>query len=391
MRPFCRSDIEATSSSGSDMLLLYVYPTLRSDKVQLKRTYVRDFTGIDDEQYDQTEINYTYGNNHEQPIAVATTNSKGETQVQKTIYAQDITAQSAPLYGIKNLQTNNVHAPVEQYSILNNKVIGGTLTTYKETMPYPDKVYTLDIASALDQATFTPINTTATPDPDDRYSEKVNFKEYDDKRNIQVVAKAKDTPISYIWGYKDKIYPIAEVKNSESAQVAYTSFESEKSEGGWTFTGTLSTSAAKTGLSSYTLTSSTQITKAIPMAGTYNLEYFAKGPVTATISGVTITDLPVMPADAQGWILYRKTFTLSGVATLSLSATSVQLDELRLHPAGAQMTTYTYLPMVGYNTITDANMNPTYYEYDTFNRLMLIRDANRNILKTFYYNLKNQH
>ena len=61
-------------------------------------------------------------------------------------------------------------------------------------------------------------------------------------------------------------------------------------------------------------------------------------------------------------------------------------DDIRFHPSDASMTTYTYAPLIGMTSQSDANNLPTYYEYDPFGRLKYIRDHERNILKTFEYN-----
>lgn len=65
-------------------------------------------------------------------------------------------------------------------------------------------------------------------------------------------------------------------------------------------------------------------------------------------------------------------------------------DDVRIHPVDAQMTTYTYRPLVGMTSMTDAKGMTTYYEYDGFQRLKSIKDAEGNILKNYEYHYKDQ-
>jgi hypothetical protein len=66
------------------------------------------------------------------------------------------------------------------------------------------------------------------------------------------------------------------------------------------------------------------------------------------------------------------------------------LSPLRNNLPDAQVTTYTYEPMVGMTSQTDAKGMTVYYEYDAFQRLKLIRDQNNNIIKTYCYNYAGQ-
>ncbi len=51
----------------------------------------------------------------------------------------------------------------------------------------------------------------------------------------------------------------------------------------------------------------------------------------------------------------------------------------------ALITTYTYIPLVGMTSMTDANNSTEFYEYDLVNRLKVIRDTNQHIIKTISY------
>lgn len=65
------------------------------------------------------------------------------------------------------------------------------------------------------------------------------------------------------------------------------------------------------------------------------------------------------------------------------------LSNLRNIP-NAFVTTYTYKPLVGMTSETDPNGRTKYYEYDNFNRLVLIRDQDGKILKKICYNYAGQ-
>lgn len=64
-----------------------------------------------------------------------------------------------------------------------------------------------------------------------------------------------------------------------------------------------------------------------------------------------------------------------------------ELNKIRL-ATSAQVTTYTYKPLVGITSVTDPNNKTTYYSYDALGRLILVKDSQLRILKTYSYNYK---
>jgi YD repeat-containing protein len=87
----------------------------------------------------------------------------------------------------------------------------------------------------------------------------------------------------------------------------------------------------------------------------------------------------------------------SGYSVDNLLKTNVSLpnsvwstfnNNLRQNSPNILISTYTYDPVFGMTSTTDANNETTYYEYDSLGRLKLVRDNNYNILKKYEYNFK---
>lgn len=112
----------------------------------------------------------------------------------------------------------------------------------------------------------------------------------------------------------------------------------------------------------------------------YTISYWSKGSVT--VSGGTQSNI-LTGKTINGWTYHQVEIT--GATNLTLTG-STYIDELRLYPADAQMTTYTYEPLIGMTSQCDANNKITYYEYDGLGRLTLARDEDNKILKRICYN-----
>ena len=181
---------------------------------------------------------------------------------------------------------------------------------------------------------------------------RLNLDKYDQYGNILQQEKAKAPNQSYQWGYYNQ-YPVAKVANAPVNDIFYDSFE----EGN----GTSTLNDAKTGHYSHTNSYSKTLTGLDNT--TYFLTYWLK-------SGST-------------WSLQTSSITVTGGSyTISLSG---QIDDVRFYPSTAQMSTYTYDPLIGMTSATDVKGEVTYYEYDGLQRLVTIRDKDKNVLKHFKY------
>ncbi len=67
------------------------------------------------------------------------------------------------------------------------------------------------------------------------------------------------------------------------------------------------------------------------------------------------------------------------------------LQSLRDALPSAMVTSYTYDPLIGVTSITDARGATVYYEYDDFNRLVRVKDQEGNVVTEHAYNYKNNN
>jgi YD repeat-containing protein len=337
--------------------------------------------------------NFTYDSNYNVKIATNTT-SEGDSV--KTIFSYNTEYSTAgsnapkvskPIEGLKKLEVCNVlDGKVEETMMLKKigssdwKVISGKVFTYHPDYPKLENTYYLKVTSPILLSNYKPFTITYPfSNMDERYSLESSYT-YGNNQLIQFSAPGR--MISYIWG-SDGVSPIAKIENSPPDRVAFTSFERGE-KGNWNFGGSCLTSIpAKTGSWYYALTPSSSITKSL-FSGKYIIEFWSKNNVNVT--GGTVRDLGSY-ADGQGWVHYKKEISSNAGFTVTLSGES-NIDDLRLYPVDAMMTTYTYNLMYSLTSETDANNRTTYYEYDNFEALRLVRDEKNNILKFFEYDFK---
>lgn len=213
---------------------------------------------------------------------------------------------------------------------------------------------------------------------------RIRYHQYDNVGNPVEVSKENDVHISYQWGY-NQTYPVAEIKNASVGTFAYTSFENQDT-GGWTYTLNPVSSVFKTGGYSHQLNGNSVTRSGLTATNTYTVSYWALGGVPTLSGGVTASNDASAPT-ADGWQYFEKTIT--GVTSITLSsASSLYIDELRIYPSLSQLTTFSYLAPIGQVNTTDPNGVTSYFEYDTYGRLVLMRDCNRKILKQFKYHYR---
>ncbi len=312
-----------------------------------------------------TQYNYDTTNGHYQLTKTQTTDSKNHLVEKDYHYPPDLTLSGAQETARQALLTQYILTPV-----LDEKTLRNGVQTYDVKNNYQVFGNGYPLPQSIDEQVAT--------NPLDR---RVIFLRYDNKGNLTQQQKTNDVLYTYIWDYS-QTYPIAQVVNADSVDIAYSSFEADGS-GNWQVPSTARDTGSITGSACYNLTNGNITKGGLTAANTYVVSFWKK---TGSVS-VTGSTRSVQGKTISGWTYYE--YTVTGVTSETLSG-SGDIDELRLYPASAQMTSYTYSPLVGMTSQCDVGSKITYYNYDILNRLCSLRDQDGNIIKTYQYHYQEQ-
>lgn len=333
--------------------------------------------------------NYEYVDKHIFPVKTIESSSGGEQLVTVRKYIGDL--DTSVDYGYTAMINNNLKgSEIESYQYRqtingeNQRVIAGKVMTYN-TEAKPAELYRLEMSSVIPLPQFVPWSeNNGIITKDSRYKPYASY--FYTNGLLVTQQKTGDLPVSYVWGYNN-MYPIAEVKNSNFNNIAYTSFEtSEGVSGGWELTGvTYATDKGIAGESVGQLSSGSVIKKVfvVPAAQDVIVSCWTKGgSVLVTANVGNVISIPVS-ASRNGWN-YHEFKIGAGVQQIQLSGSGM-LDELKCFPATAQMFTYTFTPLKGVSAKSTPDNQQSFYEYDGLNRLFQIKDQNRNIIEHLAY------
>ena len=314
----------------------------------------------------------------------ATTDNGIEALTDVAVYPFNITYPNISLTNSalawKSLNDKHIlNVPIEKYSVRGSgssaRITSGQLTTFKvnaqnSVYVVPAKIYLTELSAPLSLSSYQQAsinNSTGDILIDQRYKERVNLAEYDQYGNILQTEKINDQSTSYVWGYNNTL-PIAKVENGKTGgsmaaqNIFHTSFE----ENGVDDINANAKTGKKVWSGSYSITLPANV-------GTYTLSYWKRP------SGIFTWQLITQDVDVNSGNI---------ATTLVVGSPDEILDELRLFPKGAQMTTYTYEPGLGMLTQMDINGVVSKYVYDSFNRLLFIRNEKGAIEKQFQYHYK---
>lgn len=289
----------------------------------------------------------------------------------------------AHLKPILELQLTSNNPQLEISNFNGNQLLSSAFVKYDFATNPVGKVYpvnTQQINLAAPSTTFTAAKTSTNNvsiTKDSRYKEETTMKV--NAGNISEVAGKAGITTTYLWGYNNN-FPIAKTINALNATTAHTSFEAEGS-GNWTIgSSNRITNDGITGKQSYQLSGGAVSKSDLNSGESYVVSYWTKNLSPFSISGTQGS--AVQGKTVSGWTYFEHAVT--GVTQVNLSGVGI-IDELRLYPSLAQMTTYTYDPLKGMTSECDINNRVTYYEYDALNRLVLVRDQDKNVIRTIDY------
>ena len=354
----------------------------------------------------KTEKSYSYDNeNHMQMTQLLSRDSKGQNSIEKFYYPDDVVApsllpggllKSSEFDAINKLKKDElfrISEPVQKEIYVGGKIIKTSRFLFGEwhnlVLPSHNQIAVGD----------NPLET------------RMIYKDYDDHGNLLQAQKQDDIPVSFIYGYNNTKL-IAETKNATTGECGFTGFENDEAPGWQTF-------------SSWRIIEDAEHVKtgkrAIIINGEGPEKYFAVGisagnhcgyKASVWVKGGTDAFIqlqvndnyaiekkvynPDVPAGSWNLIevelpyaLYKNNISATMRIKFSCgSSGTAWFDDLRFFPMDARMNTYTYDPLIGMTSASDANNKPIIYEYDEFGRLKQVRDFQSDIIKKYDYHIQ---
>jgi hypothetical protein len=250
---------------------------------------------------------------------------------------------------------NNISPVIETSAWRDGKFMNSSYITYQmfegnSNYIFPGRQEVIKTSAPSPSTDFVPVsntNTIITKDVDYKEEETYTF----NGGNIAEIIGKNGVRTAYLWGY-NSTEPVAQVINAKQNQIYYNSFETAGGIVG----------DAKTG-SKYLASGSYVIPYTPPADGAiYKMSY---------------------------WYWSASKWNFSGELPFSSTITNgTQLDEIRVYPLGANVTTYTYDIGKGVTSITDHNGLTSYFEYDKLGRFTVERDDTKKIKRNYGYYYK---
>jgi YD repeat-containing protein len=335
---------------------------------------VRIYDLTDSTKYEEAVTEYKYDNEKHQQVSQVITKRSDKSEISLVYkYPEDYLVPGAGVNnsaGINDLINRHViAAPVE--IIKRQKKPGDSEVVIQASLNMYENIklrkqYVLEIDRPIGDFVPSSINNLGEFIKDSRFKENATYYYYGNVNPLEVL-KRDGTKTSYIWDDKGSV--VAECVNASYDQIAYS--YGYKIFSGWTAVESGHNCDGFTGILSKNVT-----------LGDYMVGVWAAGNVK--VNG-QLYSAPVYQ-NYLGASYYE--VKLNGVSSISVEGTCITLS--RLYPVTAQITTYYHRTLVGLISKNDHNGNLIYYDYDSFGRLISIKDQYYNIIKRFCYNYRGQ-
>jgi hypothetical protein len=347
------------------------------------------------------------GNNLLYTRSVTNQESSGDTKISTFTYPIDYSSTQP----YTRMIDSNIVAPVIEQTEYKNSISSGnflqsTMTDYA--------FWANDIAVTSPTSLIYPQRVWSKKgNPANPYEIRSWIMSYGNDGRVQEVHEKWTGPAtSYLWGY-NREYPIAEAKNAKINEIYHNNFEDATDfPGGYlvkdnmvAHTGDYSGKIVNPNSGEQVLHSNTWLQ--VNLGGVakkfrYSGWVYSNGPSSEILlfmkrpgeTGYYSYVDWMGTSEINKWVYLEKEFTVpADVSQLNLrldnnSAGTVWFDDLRIAPADAQVTTFTYKPLIGTSSATDNQGITTYYDYDSYQRLMNVKDKDGKIIKHMDYQYK---
>ena len=319
---------------------------------------------------------YTYNSNQDKDYVktTTTTDSKGDSYQSEFIYNFDYTFSAPDPLGTKEhlLTTRNWKINVgSSNELLSTQTVHPQMYGARLLCPTTFNTYLNDAPSITDEHAAIISNNASS-----NLHKSIETTIYDSKFNpVEQSIEAGKRFMSSIWDSRIG-QKTAEVVNAKYNGIAFTSFEgyggyqelniADDNKGHWNFEPDNVTVAgtsfiALTGKNYYLLspsgTTNNDIVSTITLENSkdYLLTFWARSSGVHVFRGIyEITTVQAYNTTATGWTLYGVKITGNGTnVSLKSTGSSIEVDEVRLHPIDASMMTYCFNPLSGVNTVCD--------------------------------------
>lgn len=194
-------------------------------------------------------------------------------------------------------------------------------------------------------------------------------------------------PTYVFWNDKFSV-PIASTVNGDELTTAYTDFDSNDDDnGGWHYDG-LKSNNGYLGSKCVSFAWGDKVTRGGIAPGKYVIQYRQRyGNVDVILSGNIVESTS---SSSNDHVIQKVTIdVISYSQLLEIDGSGGTIDNLALYPVNSNFTAYEY----DYNTMNlaskvSSNEKPIYFDYDSQQRLVAIKDHNNDIVNTHQYNFQ---